>query len=256
MATAHATDMSEHFLYHAIQHSSSLTSCPLPLTPLCWSTIPASAGKGSTDVYSNLVDAAIKLLDEIQRLEASGKSPLVVAIDGGSGAGKSTLALLLANQVNGSLIQIDDFFAAAIPDDRWDVFSIEERLEHVFDWQRLRESAIEPLLNGRPARWHAVDFESGLRPDGTYGMRSDYTEREPSKVILLDGVYSAGPQLADLVDLAVLVDVSLDERHARLAVREEKQFLARWHKRWDPVENYYLTHVRPRSSFNLVVWAE
>ncbi|MCK4961542.1 MAG: hypothetical protein KAS19_03605 [Anaerolineales bacterium] len=59
--------------------------------------------------------------------------------------------------------------------------------------------------------------------------------------------------LGDLVDLTILVDVSIDERHARLASREDKDFMDRWHKIWDPVEKYYFTQVRPKSSFDLVV---
>lgn len=151
------------------------------------------------------------------------------------------------------MIQIDDFFAADIPDNHWDEFSIEERLKYMFDWQRLRESAIVPLLAGKPAMWYAFDFKSGLRSDGTYGMKTDPIELEPADVILIDGAYSACPELGDLVDLTILVDMSIGERHARLASREDKDFMDRWHKIWDPVEKYYFTHVRPKSSFDLVV---
>ena len=123
----------------------------------------------------------------------------------------------------------------------------------MFDWRRLRESVIEPLLAGSPARWYAFDFESGLRPDGTYGTQTDPIERKPADVILLEGAYTACPELADLVDLTILVDVPIEERHARLEAREDKDFLEEWHRRWDPVESHYYTQVRPRSSFDLVV---
>jgi uridine kinase len=207
-------------------------------------------------MYPNSLDASTKIIGEILRLQSIRESPIVVALDGGSGAGKSTLVSLIANELDTALIQMDDFFTADIPDNQWDVFSIEERLKYVFDWQRLRESAIEPLLAGKAARWHAFDFEAGLRPDGTYGMQPDYVEREPSKVILLDGAYSASSELADLVDLTVLIDVSIDERHARLAAREDNDFLDHWHTRWDPVESYYFTQIKPSSSFDLVVRAK
>ena len=88
-------------------------------------------------------------------------------------------------------------------------------------------------------------------------MRTDWTVREPASAILLDGAYTAGPQLADLVDLAVLVDAPEPQIQARLEAREAPEFLAAWHARWDPVESYYFTHVRPRSSFDLVVmWSD
>ena len=204
----------------------------------------------------NLADACSKVLLEIQRLPASHQGPVVVALDGGSGAGKSALASLIASKVETAVIPVDDFFSAHIPENQWDVFSVEERLQHVFDWQRLRERAIKPLLAGKPARWYSFDFESGLRGDGTYGIQTDPAELEPAEVILLDGAYSAGPELADLVDLAVLVDVSIEERHARLAPREDRDFLEHWHQLWDPVEEFYFTCVRPTESFDLVVSGE
>jgi hypothetical protein len=55
------------------------------------------------------------------------------------------------------------------------------------------------------------------------------------------------------VDVAILVEVPIEERHARLAAREEPYFLETWHRRWDEVEAYYFEQVRPKSSFDLVV---
>lgn len=191
--------------------------------------------------------------EAIRSLVAGQASPIVVALDGGSGAGKSTLASSIQSQFDVALVPLDDFFSASIPDSRWDEFTVEERLNHVFDWQRVRDSALEPLRGGRPAGWYAFDFASGVQPDGTYRMLADPVEKPPARVILLEGAYSAHPILADLVDLAILIDAPMETRHKRLASREEKNFLRRWHQRWDPVENYYFTYVRPRSSFDLVV---
>jgi uridine kinase len=194
-----------------------------------------------------------EILAEIQRLRAIRSGPIIIALDGGSGAGKSTLASLIKNEVGAALIPLDDFFSANIPDSQWDRFSVEERLNHVFDWRRLREEALEPLLAGKAAKWHPFDFQSGLRPDGTYGMKAEPVERKPTDVILIEGAYSAHPALADLIDLSILVDVPIEERHARLVVREGKDFLAKWHGRWDSVENYYFNRVRPRNSYDLIL---
>jgi uridine kinase len=206
-------------------------------------------GNGSPDLSA----ACGEILAAIRRLGATLERPVLIALDGGSGAGKSALASSIAAEIDVALVPLDDFFAAHIPDVGWDARSVAERARDVFDWRRVRAEALEPLLAGRPARWHAFDFQAGPRADGTYGMCADWVERAPAQVILLDGAYSAGPQLADLVDLAVLVDVPIDERHARLAAREGKGFLERWHARWDAVEARYFAQVRPPASFDLVV---
>jgi uridine kinase len=109
------------------------------------------------------------------------------------------------------------------------------------------------LLNGKSAGWNAFDFASGTSPDGTYKMCSDFVERGPASVVILDGTYSARPELADLIDLSVLLDVRVAIRHQRLSEREGKKFLDAWHARWDGAEEHYFTYVRPPSSFDLVV---
>jgi uridine kinase len=200
-----------------------------------------------------LADAAQTILVEIARRTQHRQAPVLIVLDGGSGAGKSTVAAMLRQNIHAVVVPLDDFFAAHIPDWQWEVFSIPERAKHVFDWQRLRNDALEPLLANQSARWYPFDFAAGLRPDGTYALSTHSVERQPAPVIMLDGAYSASPQIADLVDLAVLIDVTVPERHRRLAARENEPFLQRWHAVWDAVETYYFTEVRPKSSFDLVV---
>jgi uridine kinase len=202
---------------------------------------------------NNLKNALQKVTEAINQLLFGRSSPIVVAVDGGSGAGKSSFAYLIRNQFDAALIPLDDFFAADIPDSQWDRFTIEERLRRVFDWRRLRENVLVPLRAGKPAKWYAFDFTAGLRSDGTYGMQTNPIIQEPARVILLEGAYSAYFAIADLVDLTVVVDTPVDKRHRRIASREDKDFLRRWHQRWDSVEKYYFTHVRPNSSFDIVV---
>ncbi len=206
-----------------------------------------------TDQAFERTAARDRIIAEIQKQLRKKEPPILVALDGPSGSGKSTLAEMLTDALDAALVQSDDFFAADIPDPEWDTRSTEEKLRDVIDWRRLRREALEPLLNGKPAAWHPFDFVSGLRPDGTYGMSEEVVTREPAPVVVLDGAYSARPALSDLIDLAVLVDAPPEVRQARQAAREEADFLATWHRRWDPVEAYYFTEVRAPSSFDLVV---
>jgi uridine kinase len=163
------------------------------------------------------------------------------------------LALWLVDEFQAALVQSDDFFAAGISNAEWDARTPEERAADAIDWRRVRGEALEPLLAGRPARWHAFDFAAGVRPDGTYAIRSEYIDREPARVIVLEGAYSTGGALTDLIDLTVLVDAPREVRHDRVQAREEREFLVAWHARWDAAEEVYFTQIRPRSSFDLVV---
>jgi uridine kinase len=207
-------------------------------------------------MHNSIVDAngtGETVVDAIRHLLTRYSRPVLVAIDGASGSGKSTFALWLTDQFEAALIQSDDFFAAGISNAEWDARTPEERAADAIDWQRVRVEALEPLLAGDPAKWHAFDFASGVRPDGTYAMCSDVVEREPAGVIVLDGAYSTGGALADLIDLTVLVDAPRQVRRDRLLAREEREFLAAWHARWDAAEEAYFTQMRPRSSFDFVV---
>lgn len=176
----------------------------------------------------------------------------VISFDGRSGAGKSTLASAVASALGATTVPSDDFFAAEFPDTEWDRRAAEQRAADAIDWRRLRRDALEPLRNGLPARWFAFDFGAGTQPDGTYRMSTTATERAPSKLVILEGAYSSRAELADLVDLSVLVEVDPAQRLRRLAAREDAAFLKSWHARWDGAEEHYFGRVRPPESFDLV----
>jgi len=165
---------------------------------------------------------------------------------GGSGAGKSTLAADVATHVRATVIQCDDFFSATISDAEWDTYTSEQKCRRCIDWQRVRIEALEPLLAGRIALYLPFSFASGD------GLASHWVRRDPARVVILDGIYSALPELSDVVQLTVLVDVLPEVRYQRHNHREDNDDVA-WHVRWDPAEDYYFTVVRSPSSFDLVV---
>ena len=212
------------------------------------------AGRDQAEI-TGLVAATTSIVDETYRRlrVGQGSLPMLVAFDGGSGSGKSTLAAAVANELGAAVVESDDFFAAEITDAEWDALDPRERAAAAIDWRRLRTEALEPLLAGRVASWHPFDFAAGRRPDGTYPMAAETVTREPTAVIVLDGAYSCRPELADVIDLTVLVDVPVAERHRRIAAREEATFAEAWHARWDAAEEDYFTRVRPPSAFDVVV---
>ncbi len=193
------------------------------------------------------------IIREIQRVRVNQPTPILVALDVRSGSGKSVLASLIQEEIDIAPIQSDDFYAAHIPDAEWDRRTPEAKAKDAIDWRRLRAEALGPLLAGKSAKWRAFDFTAGPSADGTYPMRADHSERQSAAVIVLDGAYSTRPELADLIDLSVLIDTPTNVCHRRLADREEKSFLAAWHARWDAAEAHYFSLVRPPALFDLVV---
>lgn len=187
------------------------------------------------------------------------RAPRLVALDGRSGAGKSTLTARLAQQLGGPdqavVVPGDDFYDATRPDAFWDATSPAERADLAIDWRRLRREALEPLLAGRSAVWRTYDYPA-QRPDGTFPLSSEPVRRAPAPVVLLDGAYSARPELRDLVDLAVLVHVTAEVQRKRLAQRDGTDGSADWLTRWAPAEEQYFTRVCPAAAFDLVLPCE
>jgi uridine kinase len=200
--------------------------------------------------YVATVQALVSLTS---RLAADRASRVLVAIDGRSGAGKSSLAAGIADVLQASVVPVDDFFAAHITDAGWDSRTPARRAADCLDWRRLRREALEPLKSGRPAAWHALDFAGGPRADGSYGLQAGLTTRAATSIVMVDGAYSARPELADLIDLTVLVEAPSDVRAERLAAREESAFLTAWLARWGAAEDHYFTVTRPRSTFDVVM---
>ncbi len=194
-----------------------------------------------------------RILAAIEAIRAVRGDPLLIAVDGASGAGKSALAASLAAATQGVIVPSDDFFAAEITAGEWNARSAAERARDAIDWRRLRRDALEPLRAGHRAAWHPFDFAAGERPDGTYAMSQTPVHRDPAQTIILDGAYCSRPELADLIDLSILVEAPAEIRQRRLAAREAAALLAAWHARWDGAEAHYFTHARPRTSFDLVV---
>jgi uridine kinase len=168
----------------------------------------------------------------------------MIASDGRSGAGKSTLAASIARAVGGANINVDDFSTGEVEGDSR---AIEAIVADAIDWRRLRAEALEPLLAGRTASWHPFDFVTRK------GLDARVVTCAPASVIILDGLYSARPELADLIGLRVLVESPAPIRAQRLAAREGADFMRIWQPIWDAREDHYFSVVRPRESFDLIV---
>ena len=199
------------------------------------------------------LDSIHPLIEVLDRKAAKHEAPLIIALDGKSGSGKSTIADALQDHLDLAKLPLDDFFSATIPDREWDAFSIKERRSRVFEWDRFIHECLEPLRKGRTAKWRAFDFASGREPDGTYGLESKEKRLDPAPIVLVDGAYSSAPELAEYIDVTVLVKAPKDERLDRLRKRDGVEFSENWHRRWEAVEDYYFEAIRTENDFDFVI---
>lgn len=166
----------------------------------------------------------------------------VVAIDGYGASGKTTCAGLLARRLGASVVHTDDFFqqpsAISLGSENQSF-----ELSSYYDWRRLRDEALEPLRDGRSVSYRSYDWERRA-------LSEDRQELSPSRVVLLEGVLSAAPQLADMVDRAIFISTPESERMRRLRARVAPQD---WDEQWLRAERAYFGLVRPPSSFDLVL---
>jgi len=196
---------------------------------------------------TNLTKVSVQQITSTISTRLNGRiNPLVVSIDGGSGAGKSTIAKEVAMHFGATVIHCDDFFSATVTHEEWDACSPEEKCMRCIDWKRMRTEVLFPLMAGETVQYQPFSFSS------RNGLSASIVTKEPSMVILLDGIYSSLPILSDLVDLKVLVDVLPDVRRDRHNLREGSED-EEWHSRWDCAEDYYFSVQCPPSSFDLIV---
>lgn len=167
--------------------------------------------------------------------------PYVVAIDGRSGVGKSTLSATIAETLQASVIEGDDFFAGGI-EIRTD--SPAQRAADCIDWTRQR-AVLDALRHGDDAAWRAFDWDAF---DGR--LRSTVTTLSPRPIIILEGVYAARPELADLIDCKVLATLADELREERLVMREGT--IGPWERQWHEAENYYFEKIMPTRRFDVI----
>jgi len=186
--------------------------------------------------------AARRVIRAARRWQAAQPGILVIAVDGHGAAGKSTIAAAVAHATGAALVRTDDFFRwpAARPGGTPDGGPA---LAEYYDWRRIRAEALEPLRGRRAAAFRGFDWPRGAGP-------GPWVTVEPSGLIVLEGVFSAAPELSDLVDRSVLVDTPEQERLRRLRARVSPD---EWDADWLAAEQAYFAVIRSPSSFGLVV---
>lgn len=189
------------------------------------------------------VDNVPMIVEPIAARRGDVRGTVFVALDGRSGVGKSTLAMRLAEATPATLLDGDSFFAGGVAV-RSD--SPEERARDCIDWRRQR-AVLDALRGRRSASYRAFDWQAF---DGSLATELTVVALE-SSVVIVECVYSARPELADLLDLRILLRVPDDVRMARLLARERS--LTAWDQQWHEAEEWYFANAAPPEGFDIIV---
>lgn len=188
------------------------------------------------------IEDAISLIEELYRV----KQLVLVAIDGHSAAGKSTLARALQSQGENVRIVYGDDFYRVMPETERFSLDAPAGYRRYYDWERLERQVLIPLTNQQTAHYRAYDWGTG-----TLGESREVT---PYGTILVEGVFSARPELRSYYAAIFLLE-------ARQEVREERQSQRAdapdaWLNRWEAAERHYLETSRLHTYADFIIRAE
>lgn len=195
------------------------------------------------------------VLDAVaDHVPAAGR-PLLVAVDGTDGAGKTWFADELAEVLSARghrvvRASVDDFH-----------FPREHRHQHgrtadsvwsrSFDYRALRRELLDPWLRGpgtpyRPA-WHDVRTDALLDLD---------REAVPARgVLVVDAVFAQRPELEQVWDLVVFLDVPFEVSVVRMSARDgtPPDVDHPDQRRYVDAQGHYLRSCAPRERADLLV---
>ena len=192
--------------------------------------------------YRVIANEYIPFLSLFARLDAAlAKGRVILAIEGGSASGKSTLASLLAEVYGCTVFHMDDFFLR--PEQRTPA-----RLAEVggnVDRERFLAEVLTPLCRGESVFYRPYDCATGeVAPP---------TPVTPGKLVVVEGVYSMHPALAESYDLSVFLDISPDAQMARIEKRNSPAMAERFFREWIPLETRYFEEMRVCERCDVVI---
>lgn len=155
------------------------------------------------------------------------KSRVVVAIDGRCASGKSTFASLLQKEIPCTVLHIDDFYLEA-------EYQTKERLSLPggnIDYERFLSDVLLPLKRNETFNYTAFDCK-------TQSYKCPLSIL-PTDVTIVEGAYSCRPELAQIYDLTVFMDVEKGIQIERVLRRNGEERLKEFKERWIVFEEKY-----------------
>ena len=189
--------------------------------------------------YRVISEEFIKYLPIFMAIDA--KKPRLLGIDGRCGSGKTTLAKLLGEVYDCNVFHADDFF---LPIE----MRTEERLSTPggnMHRERLKDEVILPIKEKRTA-----EYRKYICSSCTFSEPVSVSERA---INIVEGSYSLHPEIRDLYDLKVFLDIDKSSQLERLKIRETDESLKAFCERWIPFEERYFSQCEVEKSADVVI---
>ena len=158
---------------------------------------------------------------------------VAVAVDGCGGAGKSTLAARIAAEINDTTVIHTDDFAS------WD--------NPVDWWPRLLEQVLQPLAEGRPARYQRYDWEAA--------ELAEWHDVPSTGYLLIEGVTSSRREFRPYLAATIWVEATREIRLQRGLERDGVEARELW-LGWQAAEDAYVQRDQPAAAANLIITGE
>ncbi|MBR2972419.1 MAG: hypothetical protein IKC61_05785 [Clostridia bacterium] len=193
--------------------------------------------------YRVVADKYVSILPLLSQLDSRlTRGRVILAIDGGCASGKTTLANMLRDIYDCTVFHMDDFFLR--PEQR-----TAERLAEIggnVDRERFEEEILKPLCNNE-AQICYRPYNCATQELGAPVCVS------PTKLVVVEGVYSMHNGLSGYYDYSVYLDTDLETRRTRISVRNSKEMAERFFNEWIPLEESYFTDMKVKERCDLII---
>lgn len=166
---------------------------------------------------------------------------ILIAVDGRSGAGKTTLSELIAEKYGCIVFHMDDFFLR--PEQR-----TPERYAETggnIDYERFLSEILIPLK-----KCETINFR---RFNCAEMKLCDSILINPSKLTVIEGVYSMHPLFRDYYNYSVFLDVSSDLQKKRILSRNSPEKAELFFNQWIPLENTYFLEENIKDKCDMII---
>lgn len=183
-----------------------------------------------------------QVLIEIDKLLATSKDQIIIAIDGKCASGKTTLAYFLESIYECNVFHMDDYFLRKEQ-------KTEERVNETggnVDYERFKSEVIDKLLRKQeiPYRKYSCK-EKQIKPPVRVG---------PKRLNIIEGSYSMHPYFGDIYDVKVFMDIDEVSQIENIRKRNGEKQLIRFQKEWIPKENAYFNKYINREECVIIDW--